>query len=64
MSALDPQDFVVLYLALDMLGRHADNELSKACKQNNTGAKQMAMITMRQQIANVRSKLSAMEPRS
>jgi hypothetical protein len=64
MIALDPQNFVVLYLALDMLGRHAENELSKARKQNNAGAKQMAMIAMRQQIANVRVKLQAMELQS
>ena len=61
MIALNPQDIVVLYLALDMLGRHADIELSKARKQINASARQLAMITMRQQIANVRAKLQAME---
>lgn len=60
MSALDAQDFLVLHLALDMLSRHTDNELTQA-RQKGNSAKQMAMITMRTQIANVRAKVSAME---
>lgn len=58
MKAWDTQDFLVLHLALDLLSKYTD-ELSKACNQNST--KNMAMLTMRQQIANVRTKLQAME---
>lgn len=64
MNALDAQDFVILHLALDLLSKHADDELAKARKQTNTSAKQMAMITMRQRIATVRAKVQAMEVQS
>lgn len=60
MTALDAQDFLVIHLALDMLSKHADNELAQARRKGNS-AKQMAMITMRQQIANLRAKVCAME---
>lgn len=63
MSTLDAQDLLILHLALDMLSRHTDNELAQARRKEN-GAKQMAMITMRQRIANVRAKVSAMEVQS
>jgi hypothetical protein len=61
MSALDEQDFVVIYLALDMLGRHSDTELAEARLKGGNSVKQMALIAMRQRVANVRVKLQAME---
>lgn len=57
MTSLDAQDFLVLYLALDMLTRHAENELAQAA--NST--KRMAMLTMRQRAASVRAKLVELE---
>lgn len=63
MNALHAQDIIVLLLALSLLSKYADGELSKSRKQNNN-AKQAAMLNMRQQIANVRSKLQAMQVQS
>lgn len=60
MTAFDAQDFLVLHLGLDMLSSHVEAELSKA-RQQNTSAKQLAMINMRQHVKNVRAKLQAME---
>jgi transcriptional regulator with XRE-family HTH domain len=57
MNALDQQDFIVLYLALDMLGRYAETELARA----SSAAKRMAMLTMRQRVAGVRAKLAKIE---
>lgn len=63
MSVLNTHDFVVLLIALDLLSKHTDDELSKARQQGNN-AKQMAMLTMRQQIVKVRSKMQAMQVQS
>jgi len=60
-TALDAQDLLTLTLALDMLSRQVEGELSKARQQKNTNAKQLAMRSMRQQVNNVRAKLQAME---
>jgi hypothetical protein len=60
-TALDPQDFLTLTLALDMLSKHVEGELLKACQQNSTSVKQLAMRNMRQHVRNVRAKLQAME---
>lgn len=57
---LDAQDLLVLHLSLDMMSRYTDDELAKARKQSNN-AKQLSMLAMRQQIANARGKLQAME---
>lgn len=61
MNALEAQDFIVLHLALDLLSKHTADEVSKTSKQN--GTKHIAMLTMREQIANVRTKLQALERR-
>lgn len=60
MNALDAQDSIVLTLGLDLLSRHADIELADARRRGNN-AKQLAMLNMRQQIATVRAKLSAIQ---
>nr|WP_298718756.1 hypothetical protein [uncultured Steroidobacter sp.] len=60
MSGLDAEDIIVLTLGLDLLSRHADIELANARRRGNS-AKQLAMLNMRQQIATVRAKLSAMQ---
>jgi hypothetical protein len=61
MNALDAEDFLVLHLALDLLSKYAEGELSKARQHNNTSAKQLALLNMRQHVKNVRGKLQAME---
>lgn len=64
MSALDQQDFLVIHLALDMLGRHTDNELAEARRKGSNATRQLTLITMRTRIAAVRVKISAMEAAS
>jgi hypothetical protein len=60
MIALDEQDFEILTVAVDLMGKHIDNELAEARRRGNN-AKQMAMITMRTRIAVVRVKLATRE---
>jgi hypothetical protein len=60
-TALDSQDFLTLALALDMLSKHVEGELTKASQQNSASVKQLALLNMRQHVKNVRAKLQAME---
>lgn len=62
-NAFDPEDFVLLLLALDLLDQHASDELSKARRQGNN-AKQATMINMRSRLIVVRSRLLAMQVQS
>jgi hypothetical protein len=58
MNVLDltAEDFVVLILALDSMLKHTESELLKARRHSNN-AKQLAMLTMRQQITSMRTKI-------
>lgn len=59
-ATLDAEDFVLIFLALDLLCKHTQVELANARKHNNN-AKQAAMINMRSRLLIVRAKVRVLQ---